>query len=1338
VSGTLAQLNALLAAGGTSNLTYVDNNDNPAASTTLTLQINDGGNTGGGAQTGNDTSTINLTAVNDAPVATITPASFTGTQGVSINLKNSGLAVSDVDGNAGSETVTLSVSSGTLTVTAGGSGAIVNNSGTASVTITGTIAQINALLNTDGTSTVSFLDAVGGSKTLTLLIHDNGNTGGGDLSGQDTAAINLGEPPVLVDSNPAAGDNPTFTENGAVVTAITNPASPAILISDADAPGAGDQINKATIKITGGLTAGDVLAADTTGFGSITASFDGVDTLTLTGPGTIADFSAVLHTVTFQNTGEDPTSGGANVTRTLSWTVFDVLDIPSNIDTTSINVTAINDGPAAVITPASFNATEQVALNLKAAGLSVSDVDGNTGNMTVTLSVTEGTLTVTAGGSGAVVSNSGTSSVTLTGTLAQINALLTTDGTSTVSYTDGTDNPSASATLTLAINDNGNTGGGNQTAQDTATINIAAVNDPPVATITPLSYNATENVPLNLKNNGLSVSDPDANSGIVRVSLTMVEGVLNATAGSSGVTVTGDGTLGLIITGTIAQINAFLNTDATSTLSYTDTDDTPSPVNILTMAIRDNGNTGSGGSLETLDSANVNITAVNDAPVIGNLTPSITYVVAAPPQTLSPGATVTDPDSGGNLVSASVTLTNHQTGDELSVNGVLNGGPVNGISWTYTVATGVLAFTGSSSLANYQALLDQVQYRSTSGDPSNGGATLLRDVAWVVNDGTDPSATQHTVISLGNQAPTVDLNGGGGGTNADQPFFEGGGAVGVASALISIADLDDANLASATIVLTNAKPGDTLSINGALPGGITSSIDDSVDGKITVTLSGSASKANYATAIQQVVFNNGGDNPDLTDRQITVTVNDGEDNSNSAITTVHIAGVNDGPTNGVPGTQNIEANSATAIGGLSVADPDSAGAAITTTLSVAHGTLTVASAGGAAVSGSGTASVTLTGSVAAINTTLSAANNVVYAGAHDFFGTDTLTVLSNDLGNTGTGGPLTDTDNVTLNVNTLITGTSGNDSFNALPGQERIDAGLGIDTITFAFRLVDASVTYEGNKVIIDGPTGSHTVLTGFEVFTFADGTVHNDDGSPLIDDLFYYSRYHDVWNAHLDADAHYNSLGWHEGRDPDAFFSTVVYLSANPDVKAAGVNPLTHFDTVGWKEGRVPSINFDPAQYLAANPDVAAANIDPLRHFLANGAQEGRQPFAPSELVTANGFDYVYYLQHNPDVAAAGVDPFQHFETVGWKEGRNPNALFDTNGYLANYADVAAAHVNPLDHYNQFGWHEGRDPSVGFDTTSYLAAYADVNAANVNPLTHFLHYGIHEGRSPFADGVWG
>ena len=114
---------------------------------------------------------------------------------------------------------------------------------------------------------------------------------------------------------------------------------------------------------------------------------------------------------------------------------------------------------------------------------------------------------------------------------------------------------------------------------DTSTINITAVNDAPVATITPTSYAATEQTALTLKNTGLSISgrgcrlrlherdagrhrghaDCDRRHAAVRSS---------PTRGTSSVT----------ITGTVAQINDLLSTNATSTVSYIDNTDTPSAV----------------------------------------------------------------------------------------------------------------------------------------------------------------------------------------------------------------------------------------------------------------------------------------------------------------------------------------------------------------------------------------------------------------------------------------------------------------------------------------------------------------------------------------------------------------------------------------------------------------------------------------------------------------------------------------------------------------------------------------------------------------------------------------
>lgn len=90
----------------------------------------------------------------------------------------------------------------------------------------------------------------------------------------------------------------------------------------------------------------------------------------------------------------------------------------------------------------------------------------------------------------------------------------------------------------------------------------------------------------------------------------------------------------------------------------------------------------------------------------------------------------------------------------------------------------------------------------------------------------------------------------------------------------------------------------------------------------------------------------------------------------------------------------------------------------------------------------------------------------------------------------------------------------------------------------------------------------------------------------------------------------HFNTHGWHEGRNPNALFSTNGYLAAYKDVAAAGVNPLDHYHQYGWKEGRNSSSQFDTRLYLQNNPDVAAAGVDPIEHYLRFGMSEGRVAF--------------------------------------------------------------------------------------------------------------------------------
>ena len=68
---------------------------------------------------------------------------------------------------------------------------------------------------------------------------------------------------------------------------------------------------------------------------------------------------------------------------------------------------AANDAPTAAVVSSTYSAPEQTARDLKGQ-LSVGDVDGGNGVETATLTVGEGTLTVTGGSSGASIGGSGT------------------------------------------------------------------------------------------------------------------------------------------------------------------------------------------------------------------------------------------------------------------------------------------------------------------------------------------------------------------------------------------------------------------------------------------------------------------------------------------------------------------------------------------------------------------------------------------------------------------------------------------------------------------------------------------------------------------------------------------------------------------------------------------------------------------------------------------------------------------------------------------------------------------------------------------------------------------
>src|SRR4029077_8087258 len=116
-----------------------------------------------------------------------------------------------------------------------------------------------------------------------------------------------------------------------------------------------------------------------------------------------------------------------------------------------------------------------------------------------------------------------------------------------------------------------------------------------------------------------------------------------------------------------------------------------------------------------------------------------------------------------------------------------------------------------------------------------------------------------------------------------------------------------------------------LSVAGALPGGIASSIDTSVAGQITLTLGNSATLADYQTALGQIRFSNTSENPDTTARDITVQVAQSQASSNIAHATVNVVAVNDAPVlAGVPAATSYRPHGApvTLAAALSVSDVD--------------------------------------------------------------------------------------------------------------------------------------------------------------------------------------------------------------------------------------------------------------------------------------------------------------------------------------------------------------------------------------------------------------------------------
>jgi hypothetical protein len=470
--------------------------------------------------------TVTALAANQAPVVTV-PGAQAASEDTTLTV--TGISVSDPDAGGGQMQITLSASNGTLTLasTAGlsfSSGA----NGTASMVFTGTLANANAALASvvyRGNANYS------GGDTVSVTANDQGNTGiGGALSDTKTITVTVN----------AVNDPPVVTVPGAqTVAEDTNLTITGISVSDPDvAPG--------QMQVTMSALNGTLTLASTAGL-SFSSGANGTASMVFTG--TLANANAALASVVYR--GNANYSGGDTVSVTANDQGNTGTGGPlSDTKTIAVTVSAVNDPPVVTV-PGAQTVAEDT--NLTITGISVSDPDVASGQMQMALSAFNGTLTLasTAGLSFSSGAN-GTASMVFTGTLANANAAL-----ASVVYR-GNANYSGGDTVSIAANDQGNTGTGGPLAEArTITVTVNAVNDPPVLTVpgTQLVLHDTD-----LTIPAILISDPDDTGAPMHFTASASNGSVRlvSTAGLAGVQ--GNNSPNLFTTGTLAALNTALTT----------------------------------------------------------------------------------------------------------------------------------------------------------------------------------------------------------------------------------------------------------------------------------------------------------------------------------------------------------------------------------------------------------------------------------------------------------------------------------------------------------------------------------------------------------------------------------------------------------------------------------------------------------------------------------------------------------------------------------------------------------------------------------------------------------
>ncbi len=1032
-----------------------------------------------------------LQAVGVPPVNSLPSPQTTNEDSPLIFSAAAGNALSVSDADNATLTVQITVTNGTFSL-GGSAGVIVSGNGTFSVTATGATTDLIKAIDNSVFRPVA--DYNGGA---TLQMNSSDNNGESDL---DVLAITV-----------TAFNDPPLNVVPAAVQIATEDVPKAFTFSVTDV-----DIGGAPVRMTLSSTNASLITLSTTAGLTFTQG-DGLDDADLSFSGTLPAVNAALNGLIV--TPSPNFIGNSTLVITSSDQGATGAGSPGvDNDVVTISWQAVNDPPVNNV-PSAQSMVEDGVLVFNAGNsntISVGDVDATTALLQVTLSASNGVLTL---GNSALVtftSGDGTAdpSMTFNGTLASLNTALA--GTS---YAPAV-NFAGSATLTLLTNDFGNTGsGGAGTDGDTIAVTISAVNDPPVVVVPTAQVTNEDIVRVFSTTNGnpITVSDPDASS--LQMTLTATNGMLTLSGTSNLNFLSGDGVGDATMTfsGTIGSLDAALDG-----VRFIPTPDTYGPASLV-VSVTDLGATGAGGALGATQTINLTVVSVNDPPTAVTDTLTVAEDAAATSVAVLANDRIL-PDVGETLTIAGIGMPLHGVaminGNQITYQPTANYNGPDSFSYTISdgnggTATGSVTVTITSVNDAPNATDDTVSVISNSvsnvfavlGNDTaapdvnelltiSSVATPLHGTASVVSSGTRISYTPEAGYA-GPDTFTYTIGDGNGGSDTavitvdvvavitqpvnalpgpqsvveDSPLF-------FSSSAGNALSVTDANNTSLTVQVQVT--------NGTLTLGSVTGL--TVTGNSSAALTASGTVTNLNAGLNGARFSpsanyNG-------PASLTMYSSDTNGETDLDVLTLAVTSFNDAPINTVPTTlQTATEDSPRSFSTISVSDVDLNGAELQLTLTANNGTLiTLGSTSGLTFTGGdGTADATMSfvGTLGTVNTAL---NGLTITASANYIGSSSVIMTSSDQGSTGAGLVGSDTDTVNLSW------VAANDPpVNTVPGAQTIteDSVLTFSSMDNTQLTVgDVDVAAANIQVTLSGTSGTMTIgSVSALTFTVGDGS---------------------------------------------------------------------------------------------------------------------------------------------------------------------------------------------------------------------------------------------------------